>query len=251
MGKAKWPSFQSGIAVLVWNVFKAKKSRWLEDFCDLYTQYDLVLLQESVLHPFTEDVFKTSKEYQWVMAQSYQHTRKAQTIGVKTGSKVAATGTRFYKSPDVEPVTKTPKMILETTYPIAGKAQPLMVLNVHAINFVSAAKFRRQMDQVIDAIKAHSGPMIVAGDFNTWSKLRKDVLLGIIADHQLEEVTTGARPRIRHLNRTLDHVFYRGLTLISATTLKHIKSSDHHPIEVQFSLTEKGDGLTFSPHIAQ
>jgi hypothetical protein len=43
-----------------------------------------------------------------------------------------------------------------------------------------------------------------------------------------------AAPQWRHFNQTLDHVFYRGVRLIGARALTHVRSSDHIPLAADF-----------------
>ena len=53
-------------------------------------------------------------------------------------------------------------------FPITGTDQQLLVVNVHAINFVMLHTFEAFIKQLISAMKNHHGPILLAGDFNTW-----------------------------------------------------------------------------------
>jgi endonuclease/exonuclease/phosphatase (EEP) superfamily protein YafD len=109
------------------------------------------------------------------------------------------------------------------------------VVNIHAINFVGVNKFSRQVAQVVDLIVGHEGPLVLAGDFNTWNPRRKKILAKAAESLGLNRVPVAAR-RLRHLNQVLDHVFYRGLELLASRPLRHIKSSDHVPLWAEFRL---------------
>ena len=53
--------------------------------------------------------------------------------------------------------------LLATRYAVDDGAQALLVLNIHAVNFVGARKFSRQVAQVVELIEAHAGPLLLAG----------------------------------------------------------------------------------------
>ena len=75
-------------------------------------------------------------------------------------------------SPHAEPLSQTQKLLLTTLYPLQGETAQLLVLNMHAINFVSVQKYVEQLDQLTAALAPHDGPVILAGDFNTWNPSR-------------------------------------------------------------------------------
>ena len=120
-----------------------------------------------------------------------------------------------------------------TTYPLANTS--LLVVNVHAVNFVTVSKFARQVEQIVKPVAAHDGPCIVAGDFNTWNEGRWQYLSESMHGAGLARVPAQSR-RWRHFNRALDHVFYRSLHLMNARTLPHVKSSDHVPLWAEFGV---------------
>lgn len=85
----------------------------------------------------------------------------------------------------------------------------MLVVNSHIINFVSLQKFWVHLHQVFDSLKSHVGPILLAGDFNTWHN-----------------------KRLRHLFKHLDHVYCRGLVVLDAQVHTNINSSDHYPISL-------------------
>jgi len=235
MGEAGYSTLGPVINCLVWNIWKARSRGWLEEFARLNANKDLVLLQEAVSNAPSDSFFANDKRAQWIMARSHAHPRTSVETGVKTGCVVKASSVSAYASPCTEPIVKTPKMLLSTTYPLSN-AGDLMVLNMHAINFVTNKSYVSHLDQLGEALMHHAGPVILAGDFNTWSLKRHGCFTDIAKQSGLLEATMQRRQKLRHLNSHLDHVFYRGLRLRDVKSLEHIKLSDHAPIVATFEL---------------
>ena len=222
------------IRCLVWNILKARRRHWAIDFGELVADRDLVLLQESVLRAPSDTLFTSSERFEWVMARSFRQPRSGVEHGIKTGCAVAACARGFHLSPHPEPVSNTHKLLLVTRYPLAGESETLLVLNMHAINFVTIEKYARQLEQLRAALAAHVGPVILAGDFNTWSPGRLERFVHVAEGAGLREAPMDRTSRLAHMNRHLDHVFYRGLTLRGAASLGHVQSSDHAPLTATF-----------------
>jgi len=239
LGSPKLNELDSVIRCLVWNIYKARRSNWQVDFDALCANRDLVLLQEAVTNAPTDGVFEFCNRYEWVMAGSHQHPVSGVVTGVKTGCTAKAARREVYRSNYSEPVVKTQKLLLETHYELANCHSTLMVLNMHAINFVSVMKFVDQLDQLSAALAGHSGPVILAGDFNTWNPKRLKYFRRAASGAELSEASMTRRSKLQHLNQHLDHVFYRGLSLRSVESLQHVSSSDHAPITATFCV-EKG-----------
>lgn len=222
------------IRVLLWNILKARRQRWLDDFSDLCADRDLVLLQEAVLNAPTDSLFTTNTRFEWIMARSFRHPITQSVHGIKTGAVAQATERHFYLSPHAEPLTQTQKLLLATLYPLAGDDEHLLVLNMHAINFVSVAKYVEQLDQLHAVLQSHTGPVILGGDFNTWNPKRLSHFRDVAEKACLEEAVMDRQSKLAHLNQHLDHLFFRGLILRSAESLSHYYSSDHAPITATF-----------------
>lgn len=238
LGEASTPAFGPTLKLISWNIFKAQRRGWLSDLTAMATGADLVLLQEAVLHGGVAHPFHLASGLEWIMVENLKSVREHVTTGPKTGCRVAAAAMAFVRTQDFEPIIGTPKTFLHTEYPLEGGAR-LLVLNVHAINLVSNAKFARQVGQITAAVAAHDGPCIIAGDFNTWNEPRWHLVLKAMADAGLTRAPVAA-PQWRHFNQTLDHVFYRGVRLIGARALTHVRSSDHIPLAADFDLTGAG-----------
>jgi endonuclease/exonuclease/phosphatase (EEP) superfamily protein YafD len=86
-------------------------------------------------------------------------------------------------------------------------------------------KFRAQLAALQGLMAKHTGPILLAGDFNTWNQRRLRLVTALARDLQLTEVgefagalTTGDRQLavlnwLLGIDRTLalDRVYYRGL----------------------------------------
>ena len=234
LGSARRVALGPTVRCLVWNILKAKRRRWPTDFAHLIADRDLVLLQEAVLRAPSDSLFADSERFEWIMARSFRNVRSGVEHGVKTGCAVSAEHSRFFLSPHAEPLSNTQKLLLVTRYPLVGERATLLVLNMHAINFVTLAKYASQLAQIESALAGHDGPVILAGDFNTWSPARLERFMAVAAGAGLEEAAMDRRSRLAHLNSHLDHLFYRGLTLRGVDSLGHVVSSDHAPITATF-----------------
>ena len=133
-----------------------------------------------------------------------------------------------------EPILRLPKSALVTVYPLPD-ARLLMVVNIHAVNFsLGVDVYSKQLLPIGDQIAHHSGPVIMAGDFNAWSRPRMNALYRFAREMSLREVRFSDDQRRRAFGRPLDFVFYRGLSVHDASVLV-TRASDHNPLLVEFS----------------
>ncbi len=235
MGQASQPTLGKTISILVWNIYKAKKSGWRDDFLKLIPKKDLILLQESVINKHDNSIFEKSRRFEWIMACSHKYRGSQIITGLKTGSIAKSSVHECLYSPDREPLLNTSKLVLATKFNLESSLKTLLVLNVHAINFVRIKKYSSHINQILSLIQQHSGPIILAGDFNCWSNARFEFLFESIKNVGLTPVAFDRETFWHHLNNHLDHIFYRDLDLIKAETLSDINSSDHYPIIAEFS----------------
>jgi len=232
MGRASKKQMGPNIEVLLWNVFKCKKKGWEEDFKTLMCDKDLILIQEAILNSPFDINFKKSLKHQWIMARSFRNVKTNIETGVKTGSTVAAKKHLFSASKYSEPISQTKKMLLATFYPLDTLGQTLLVVNSHIINFVSFDKFRSHLDQVFQTLKHHNGPILLAGDFNTWNRKRLTYFNKLAMVFSLDEVELIRQPRLNHLYQHLDHIYCRGIEVVEAHVHNDVHSSDHYPISL-------------------
>ncbi len=231
-GQTSAPAIKKRFEVLVWNIYKAKKSRWAADFVKLIRGKDLVLLQEAFLRPAMLDVLEQLSHMRWDLAAGFTRRYHAVDVGVMTGCRASPLHLFFLRSPFPEPLVRLPKMAIGTSYRLDGNGQELLVLNVHAINFVRINRFKRQMRQLENVMAEYEGPVLLAGDFNTWLARRSDFLKDMTRNLHMDLVTFSPDRRSRYFGRALDHVFVRDLKILSASCKYEIRSSDHQPIEL-------------------
>lgn len=241
MGHAPKTHIGPEIELLLWNVFKCQKHNWQRDFQTLIDNKDLILLQEAITNSPFDGLFDNSTHQQWIMARSFRNTRTNIENGISTGSSVAPLTEYFAASSHSEPFTKTKKMLLATYYPLQNAkdtdpSSALLVVNSHLINFVSFNKFKAHLDQVFSPLKLHQGPIIMAGDFNTWNNKRLSYFNQLAQLFSLTQVTVKRRPKASHLYKHLDHIYCRGLDTMNTHVHSNIRSSDHFPISVTFRL---------------
>ncbi len=239
IGAPAAPAIAPRFSVLVWNIYKAKRSGWATDFRRMIMNKDLVLLQEVFLRPAMLRMLHQSPGLRWDLAAGFTRRLHDIDVGVMTGSRAAPTDLFFLRSPTYEPLVRLPKMAVGTRYRLAGCEHQLLVLNVHAINFVRINKFKRQMHQLEEEIDRHDGPTLLAGDFNTWLASRIDFLQDMTSNLRMELAVFEPDGRSRCLGQALDHVFVRGLHIRSASCHFDLLSSDHQPLE----LVLEGDGV--------
>ena len=84
---------------------------------------------------------------------------------------------------------------------------------------------------MISELASHQGPIVFAGDLNTWTAGRKAVLESVASRLGLEEVRLERDVRKRFFWNQVDYVFIRGLGVVNARVIE-VDSSDHHPVSV-------------------
>tara|TARA_R110002072_G_scaffold64203_5_gene159777 strand:- start:122749 stop:123591 length:843 start_codon:yes stop_codon:yes gene_type:complete len=219
--------------VLVWNLYKGDNPDFEAKVFDEAGKYDIEIFQE-VTDKKTFDPILHDKDYNSIMANSFIYNEGIKA-GVATRSKFNRTYVHGYHPVGREPMVKTPKAALITNYRIENSEQTLMVVNIHAINFVLIDVFANFMKDIYHQVKDHKGPMIFAGDFNTWAPNRNWFLQKIAKKLNLKFSKYDLDVRKKFFGYELDHILYRGLKLNWATS-KESLASDHNPLMASFSL---------------
>lgn len=218
------------IRLFNWNSYKGKIDGWLSDFSALSNQYDLVLLQEAYLSNDLLD-FLRETDWNWDISTTFKY-KKIQT-GVLTASRVSPNLHCSFQM--LEPWLRTPKAVLISRYDLSGTDEKLVVANVHLINFTfDIWAFKGQLDRLKSILTKHKGPMIVAGDFNTWSDKRLDFVLKLMEELRMQPVIFTEDERSEVLGNKVDHIFYRKLEVSMAKGID-TKTSDHNPMLVEFT----------------
>jgi len=229
-------------SVLSWNIEKGADAGWIADLAQIAAAEHVLLIQEAVLDPNTGALPLSRDFTSWQYFAAGYRQGSTQT-GVLTASPWVAS--HHCALTAWEPWLGTPKATSVTRYafyrgratgesPRVGTSgemlNPLMVVNVHAVNFaVGLEAYIEQFAAIGEVIMTHEGPLILAGDFNTWSEDRQDWLTGFMARHQLEAVTFSPDNRTMVFSRPIDHMYTRGLAVIDASVVT-VDSSDHNPL---------------------
>ncbi len=149
-----------------------------------------------------------------------------------------------------EPLLRLPKSAMITRYEVTGAVQKLAVANVHSINFtLGLGAYRAQLEAIARELAAHRGPLIVAGDLNTWSAARLAIVEDVMQRLGLVSVPAGIDTRSRFLGRHVDHVFVRDLEVVHAEA-PEVASSDHNPVLVALRVAPAHSGHPTRSHPA-
>jgi endonuclease/exonuclease/phosphatase (EEP) superfamily protein YafD len=219
--------------VLTWNVHKGDGSGWLTDLAWFGAHHDLVLMQEVRLSPRLRRVLR-EEGLHWALAEAFRFD-DAET-GVLTAARARVNFACMLRA--TEPVTRIPKAVVVTRVPFAGSSTSLLVANVHALNFTLGTEdLRAQLDAVAAILDRYEGPVIFAGDFNTWSTARRRAVDAIVRRLGLRAVSFAADERSRFFGEPVDWMYYRGL-IAGAARAVPVESSDHNPVSVVFRLDE-------------
>lgn len=220
------------IKILNWNLFKGKKSDWKSDLVDFSKDADLILIQEAIISDELFDSLHQSMSWDVTHGFSNENVK----TGVLTASNVASVSRCGFRHK--EPLIRTPKTALVTEYPILDREKNLLVGNVHAINFTwGLTEFRNQLVGVLSLLAEHDGPIILAGDFNTWRDKRVRILFELVDELGLSEVLLEEDHRTQAFGQSLDFIFYKGLVCNKAGVFQ-VSSSDHNPIHAVFEYRE-------------
>jgi endonuclease/exonuclease/phosphatase (EEP) superfamily protein YafD len=104
---------------LVWNIHKGSDKTFRPEFLLMAYSRHIILTQEMYSAPVVTDTLKLLPHYYSVMATSFISGKEALKTGVATLSPVKPEITKFIRTKNLEPVLRTPKISLVTSYPIA------------------------------------------------------------------------------------------------------------------------------------
>ena len=222
---------ETGFTLISWNIYKQNKAGWMQELLNLSNSSDLILLQEAYLTDELNQFLETN-EQDWDMISAFRYR------GIHTGvMTIADIPSRASCAQRVnEPFVYLPKSSLITYYPISNAQRPLLVANIHAINFTLGVKeYSKQLLKIKAVLAQHKGPIVLAGDFNTWSDQRETALDQLIGAEDLGLLKVEFISDVAMLvwGHRLDHIFFRGLKVVNAEIIP-VESSDHYPLKVQF-----------------
>jgi endonuclease/exonuclease/phosphatase (EEP) superfamily protein YafD len=216
------------IRLAIWNLCKGAGGQLFEhDYRMICYRADLILTQEALLSEKALAMF-CEPGFEAVHAASYKR-KDGIRDGVMTVARVCSTPSlRRIVCKYPEPVFKTPKVALVTFYPVSGLPEPLMVVNLHATLIRRIKLAQEEIEHLIQSLPAHNGPMILAGDFNTFTAGYLRAITRSLSRIGLEYVPIPADPR--PATGALDQLFVRGVKVERVYVDTTIKNSDHFPI---------------------
>jgi endonuclease/exonuclease/phosphatase (EEP) superfamily protein YafD len=217
--------------VLVWNIYKQGKENWQSALDTLSADKQLLLLQEaSMTEPFK----------QWLVDGNWMSNQVSAFKALGSGAGVINIAQKLPEKAcaytSTEPWLRLPKSALYSQYRLSN-GDTLAAVNIHAINFtVGTDEYSSQISALEVLLKQHTGPILFAGDFNSWNEYRLDAMKQALQQANLREVTFEPDHRTQFITgQRLDHVFYRGLVLKNAKAPQS-DASDHNPLVVSFTL---------------
>ncbi len=246
-GKYRWKTVpQSSIRLLNWNIHKEGGRRpWREEFARIVEEKapNLVTFQEARIEPEFQRIFKKTAPMGWVCSPNTFMDLHDAYAGVLTASPFSPTAARPVLSKGIEPITNTTKAALFTTYTLRPSRKSLLLVNVHALNFqIGLASFKAQMDEIFGIVAEHRGPVILAGDFNTWRPKRMAYVDLLATEAGLARVDFSPETHaiVSRSDIPLDHVYYSekdlAVTEGSPDVIEETMTSDHKPLFVEFEL---------------
>ena len=226
-GAASEPLPGPTLRVLSWNLQKNGEPGWDADLARYAADTDLLLLQEAALTVGLQRVL-VAAGYDGLLASSFE--LYGHETGVLNAARVRPASACVQRQ--FEPLLQVPKSAVIARYAMIGATEPLAVANVHSINFaLGLGGYRAQLEAVARELADHKGPMIVAGDFNTWNPKRVEVVHDVMQRMGLVSVLPPVDTRSRFLGHQVDYVFVRGLEVVHAEA-PEVTSSDHNPVLV-------------------
>ena len=216
--------------ILSWNIQKASNEGWAEDLADIAGGVQLAFIQEASLQAQIPQAIPTPL----VQAFAAGYTTSGQSTGVMTLS--ASNPSLHCNMTAWEPLLGTPKATSVTEYPLRDREERLLAINLHAVNFtLGLENFQQQFNALGDLLRRHEGPVIFAGDLNTWSESRQTLVDRFMQDHGLGAVSFEPDLRTTAFGRALDHVYVRGLEATFAKVIP-VSTSDHNPLRVRLAI---------------
>ncbi len=208
-----------------WNIMKRQREGAATTRDSLAGDTDLLLLQEALAGPESDDESREMAGQRGrYFADGFRRGDEQTGVAIVSRHEADMTCALAFR----EPWLRTPKAVITARFPYLE--HDLLVVNLHGINFTLGTEaYRRQLDAVATLVGAHTGPAIVAGDFNHWNGWRRDALQDFAHEAGLVEAVFTPDLRRLHMGTPVDSAFVRDLEVLSATA-EPTETSDHHPL---------------------
>lgn len=206
---------------VTYNIFKAHFPFVRQNIGRFCAHHDFVALQEwvSTLH-VREDEYITS-------CTTFRIPFRNVETGTATISRHKPLTSSTIQSRNRELGVTTHKSMVITSYSLYD-GEVLHIANIHSLNFVTNGVWKKQIDDCVEHLPTH-GPLIFAGDFNTWNPARFDYLEKKLQEHHLRYANYDHSIIMR-----LDHIFTRGIEVLETSEDINMHTSDHYPVIMRF-----------------
>ncbi len=221
--------------ILCWNVakltLKSSYKNYLKSLIE-NENINILLLQEVKKCIAQElDIY----DFSYILSPNIQ--TKRHIFGVLSAFKISCENDLSLLTKKRELIYATHKVSLITKHKIHNEKK-LMIVNLHAINFVKNSDFYDELQKIKSSVKSHKDAMIIAGDFNTWNTKRVNYLKEFTYDLSLKKVDFNNEKNVKKIfTNSLDYIFYRGLKLIDSKVINSKNISDHNPIIATFKIS--------------
>lgn len=244
----KEANINDSIRILNWNIHKeGNLSEWKKVITHIVKDKkpDFILLQEVRLDGKVGDFISKDLKYGWEFSPNLYQGKYDAYSGVLTASHIKPKMVESALSNETELFSKIQKTVLFTKYPIGSPSLELLVVNIHGINInIDLDGFKEQIRYIAEVVMRHDGPVILAGDFNTWKEARLDHLSKLVKEMELVKIDFGSNADYVEtmFGNPLDHIFIskEKLEVIkgSQDVIVDIKSSDHSPLFVELRIRQ-------------
>lgn len=224
----------SNIKLFSWNIYKGKNKGFRPSFFKFANNPGIYLFQEYYSGNNINSYIQSLENKHSVIALSYGISLWGET-GVTTISSTKQSRVKTLRTNATEDFTlSTYKTSLFSWYNLKNSNDKLLVVNIHLLVSVDNRTYSNELNRIEKQINKHSGPLILAGDFNDWPK-RKRILQNWLNRNKLHRVSFSPDHRTSYDGNRIDHIFYRNLKLKESWSTK-TKASDHNPVAALFSI---------------
>jgi endonuclease/exonuclease/phosphatase (EEP) superfamily protein YafD len=219
-------------SILCWNVHKNNDTFAFKNYIENFSEkkpVDFFVFQEA---DFKHDIELNLPGLTFNAAANLE--KGSAFYGVLTATKCKTIHSKPFLSHGKELIFGPRKSLLLTKHTFEN-GTTLLILNLHAINFRENKHYFKEIDRIIKIIDDYTGPMIIAGDFNSWNKKRMDFLHAKMEHLNFTAVPFSKSDKVKSFMRNhLDFIFYRGIKLTEYSIERTHKLSDHHPLFAKF-----------------
>lgn len=216
-----------------YNIFKTHFPFVRQNIGNLSSKNDFLALQEWVNSLHVRD-----GEYLASCATFTIPFRNVKT-GTATISKYEPVSVLELTSRERELGVLTRKSMLLTAH-VLHDGSVLHIANIHSLNFVTNGIWKKQIDYFLKHLPEH-GPLIFAGDFNTWHPDRFNYL-----ERKLQDMRLHYANYDHNIIMRLDHIFVRDIEVIETKADVNMHTSDHYPVTLTFTLKEGSGSMVHS-----